>query len=47
VRVETREGFEHRIVEVSEGFEPLQVAVALRTSGAIVRRVRLSRSSTI
>jgi len=34
--------FEHRIVDVSKGFEPLQVAVALRTSEAIVRRVRLA-----
>jgi hypothetical protein len=41
IKSETREELETRIVDVGSGFEAIEVAVALHTSEAIVRRARL------
>ena len=41
IKVETLEELEARIVDVGEGFEAIEVAIALHTSEAIVRRARM------
>ena len=41
IRVETLEELEARVVDVGEGFEAIEVAIALHTSEAIVRRARM------